>query len=132
MPQISDLTVKKADAVTDVVYQGLVPSAGDKSPAKWFLTAAGAAPVYRPSLVLLSEDNGNRTARRFKGTYRYPVWATGTDGVTRIIDTYVEEFTITRPVGMSDTAVAEAVAQRSRLGLTTLYRDAVIQGYAPT
>jgi hypothetical protein len=33
---------------------------------------------------------------------------------------------------MSDVAVAEAVAQKARLTLTTLFRDAVIAGFAPT
>lgn len=40
MPNMANITVKKADGTTDVVYTALTPSAGDKTSARWSLTAS--------------------------------------------------------------------------------------------
>lgn len=132
MPQIATLTVKKADNTTNVVYDALVPSSGDKSPALWYLTAAGAAPAFRPQLSLQSAWNGPRTARRLQVGYKYPVWATGTDGVTRIVDTLIIDATILRPAGMADSTALEAIAQFAHLVDAQNVRDSVTSGHSPT
>lgn len=132
MPQQATLTVKKADNTTNVVYDAQVPSSGDKSPALWFLTAAGSAPRFRPSLSIQSQSNAAKTTRRLSVVYKYPVWATGTDGITRVVDEVIVEAMITRPVSMADSSVLEAVAQFAHLMDTTNVRDSAIVGFAPS
>lgn len=39
MPQMANITVKKADGTTDVVYTALTPAGGDNSPARWSANA---------------------------------------------------------------------------------------------
>lgn len=132
MPQISALVVKKADNTTNVTYDAQVASSGDSSPSIHYLTAAGSAPAFRPSLTVTTKWNGNRTARIITEVYKYPVWAIGSDGVTRIIDTYIKEVKTTRPTTMADGSVLEAQAQYCHLGDMTLIRDVHVQGFAPT
>ena len=66
MAQISDITVKKADGTTDVVYVAATPSAGDKSPAVWTQNAFSGIQGFRPRFEVQTQDNGAGNVRQMR------------------------------------------------------------------
>jgi hypothetical protein len=132
MPQLANITVKKNDGTTDVVYTGVVPSAGDKSPAVWRSNSVGAAMAFRPEFRLTSQSNANRTLRRVEGTYTYPTTATDSAGKTVVADRGFINFSAGVPQSMPDADVNEFVSQGLNLLVSTLVKDSVKTGYAPT
>lgn len=132
MPQLANITVKKNDGTTDVVYTGVVPSAGDKTPAIFRSNTVGTAPNQRPELRVMSDYNGPRTARRVSGSFMYPTVVTGTDGKISVADRGVLTYSFVLPQGMLDADINEAVSQAVNLLASTLIKDSFKQGYAPT
>lgn len=132
MPTMADITVKKNDGTTDVVYTAFTPSAGDKTPAAWKNQTVGTAQSHRPALSLMSRDNGVNTARRVEGTYTYPTLAVGTDGKTNVVDKYIIGFSAVLPKAMPDADVNEAVSQGCNLIASALIKSSLKIGYAPT
>lgn len=132
MPQIADLVVKKNDGATNVTYTAVVPSAGDRSAALWRNQSVGTAPGHRPALTVSSRPNGTGSARRVDVEFSYPSLVVGTDGKTNIADRFVMTGSMVVPNGMADADIAEAVSQNVNLLATTLFKDSVKAGYAPT
>lgn len=132
MPQIADITVKKNDDTTDVVYTQTVPSAGDKTQAIWRNNTVGTAASHRPELRISSQSNGPRTARRVEGSLVYPALVVGTDGKTSVTDRLILSINALIPLGMADDDVAEAVSQGVNLYASALVKDTLKTGYAPT
>lgn len=132
MPNMANVTIKKNDGITDVVYTAVVPSAGDKTSAIWKNQTVGTASAHRPELKLMSRDNGENTARRVEGTFTYPTLATGTDGKTNVVDKCIGNVSMVVPKGMPDADVNEAVSQCFNLFAAALLKDSFKTGYAPT
>nr|QDH88716.1 MAG: hypothetical protein H2Rhizo321630_000002 [Leviviridae sp.] len=132
MPQIANITVKKNDGTTDVVYTAVAPSAGDKSPAVWRNNTIGTAAAHRPELRLQSTSNGPRTVRRLDATFSWPVTATGSDGRVTVTDKVPVTLSAAIPLGVADSDVNEAVAQAMNLFASTLFKSSVQSGFAPT
>lgn len=132
MPQMANITVKKNDGTTDVVYTQVVPSAGDKSPAIWKNNTIGTAASHRPELKIVSRDNGLNTARRVELNYVYPTLVTGTDGKVSVADRLPITISASVPKGMPDADVNEAISQCMNLAGSVLLKDSFKSGYAPT
>lgn len=132
MPQLANITVKKNDGTTDVVYTGVVPSAGDKSPAVWRSNSVGTAIAFRPELRLSSQSNGNRTLRRLEGSFTYPTTVVDSAGKTSVADRGFINFSIGVPQGMPDADVGEFISQGCNLIAAQLIKDSAKSGYAPT
>lgn len=132
MPQMADITVKKNDGTTDVIYTAFTPSAGDKTPAAWKNLTVGTAQAHRPDFRLVSRDNGTGSGRRVDGTYTYPSLVTGTDGKTSIADKLILNISAIVPKNMADADVNEAVSQGCNLVASTLIKGSLKIGYAPT
>lgn len=67
MPTMANITVKKFDGTTDIVFDALSGSGGDGSPAVWRQDTGAAAglPVgLRKSFKLWTTWNGPKTADR--------------------------------------------------------------------
>lgn len=132
MPSIANIVVKKNDGTTDVTYTAVVPSSGDKNPAVWRNNSVGTAAAHRPEYRLSSESNGPRTARRVREVFVYPTTTVGTDGKTYVQDKAIKEVTWTLPINMPDADLNEFVSQGANLDASTLVKDSVKSGYAPT
>lgn len=130
MPNMANLTVKKADGTTDVVYTALAPSAGDKTSARWCLTAASTKANLRPTLECTSRYNNARTARNISFTLKYPEVAS-VAGVDTIIGTGIVTVQGVVPLQVSDSVLAETIAQAANLFKAALMQDSFKQGYAP-
>lgn len=133
MPALADITVKKADGSTDIVYTGIVPSAGDKTPAVFRSNSAGGAIGQRPELRIQSTSNGDGSQRRITASYSYPALFTDANTGRISVDKRMNfSLTASVPVEMPDAALAEAVEQGFNLVSSTLVKASVKQGYAPT
>lgn len=130
MPQMANITVKKADGTTDVVYTALNPAGGDNTSARWQATALGAAAALRPTCEVRSRDNGNKDARVVQMQYTYRDVRV-VDGVDTIVGTIPMTISATVPKHILDTVIAEAVHQGGNLFVSVLMREAFKTGYAP-
>lgn len=133
MPNIANITIKKADGTTDITYNAAVPSAGDKSPAVWTADTVTGVQGLRPRLELKTQNNGSGTLRQVHVSFKYPV--TYADPVTGV-DTYLAsvEFagTLFAAKKLTTTQWDEAFQQLGNLLSSTLVRNSVQVGYAPT
>lgn len=132
MPQIANITVKKNDGITDVTYTAVVPSAGDRSAALWRSQTVGSAAAQNPNVSMTSRFNDARTARRVELTMNFPSVVTGTDGIPKISDKVVLAVQAVVPLNMPTVDVNEAVSQLCNVVASTLVKDSVKTGFAPT
>lgn len=132
MPSLANITIKKNDGTTDIVWNGKVPSSGDKNPALWRSDAVGAAAAFRPAFSLQSQFNGPKTARRMTFDFTYPVTTVDAGGKTVVADKVIYSGSALLPMGMTDTDLAEAISQFANLMASTLVKDCFKAGYSAT
>lgn len=130
MPNMANITVKKADGTTDVVYTALTPSAGDKTSARWSLTAFSTKANLRPTLECTSRYNNARTARNISMTLKFPEIAS-VAGVDSVIGTGIVTIQGVVPLQVSDSVISELIAQSANVFKTVLVQDSFKIGYAP-
>jgi len=132
MPNMANITVKKNDGTTDVVYTQQIPSAGDKSPAIWRNLTVGTAAAHRPELKVHTQSNGTASARRVNFNYMYPTLVTGSDGRTSVSDKLLITISALVPMGMPDVDLNEGVSQGLNLASSVLIKDTLKSGFAPS
>lgn len=128
--QMADITIKKADGVTNVVYSQLTASAGDRSPAVWRNNTSAALRGNRATFTMESHPNGPGTARRVTCKHSYPITRI-VDAREEIVATIPTEFTSVLPQGLSDSEISEAIEQAVNMFAATLIRQSIALGYAP-
>lgn len=131
MPQMASITVKKADGTTDIVYNAVMPSSGDKTPAVWRANEVSTIPKHRPVFSILTKDNGPRTARHVSGVFKFPAVST-VGGVETQSATVPLSFEGTLPTTIDAAVVKEAVYQFGNLLVAELVRAQLEEGYAAT
>lgn len=133
MPAGSNITVKKDDNTTDIVYTFQVPSSGDGTPAVWKCTTIGTSQAHQPELRLSASEADGGQSRRLRATYQYPQIAT--DSTTSLISV-VNKATCSVewkfPKGMTSLDVNEFVSQLSNLLDDTVVKNCLKAGYSAT
>lgn len=131
MPAMANLTVKKADGTTDIVWTALSPSAGDKVPAIWRSQTVGAAVAFRPEFRLWSYGVPSGLQRAVKSSLVYPILQV--DGtVTKVIG-YCTQVTETKLLlAAPDADAGEAVYQGFNLVGHASVKQAVKEGFSFT
>lgn len=131
MPSMANIAVMKNDGTTSVTYTALTPSAGDKVAAQWRNEAADTRPGRRPVFTLVTSANGNETGRRFESTFTYPVNVTENGVVKQYL---IGPFKCTGfiPNYVESADINEAVSQNGNLLVSTLIKDSLKAGFAPT
>lgn len=133
MPNMADITVKKADNTTNVVYVAATPSAGDKSAAVWTLNASSGTLSHCPRFELQTQDNGTGTIRQVRSKYSFPIVYTDTTTSQEVLlKSLGFDGIFYMPKELTTTAWNEAWAQLGNLLCSTLVRSAIQAGYAPT
>lgn len=136
MPQMANITVKKNDGTTDVVYNAKSPSAGNGVPAVWRADAVGSAASHRPELRVTSKDIRfmGEEAREIHATYAYPQLVTDTNlgGMTIVKRRALGMYTAKVPKDMPAADLNEFASQLANLIVSTLLKDCVKDGFAPT
>lgn len=127
-----DLTVKKYDGTTDVVYTLLTAAAGDRTPAAWRNNSASGTIGQKPTFTMTSRSAGNGTARAIDFVFRWPSVYTDTTGVTRVRSTGQFKGTFVMPLDATDVDLQEAAAQCLHLLAHGGTVEVCKTGYAPT
>lgn len=130
MPSMANITVQNA-AAANVIYVAKVPSAGDRSPAKWTQDAMNLVPGFRGKFDVVTRENGNQNGRIIEGNFSYPVTAT-VNGVETLLGTIPLRFSGTLPTTLDSTKVNDAFVQFGNLLASALIRSVASEGYAPT
>jgi len=130
MPNQANITIKAADGTTDVVYTALTPAAGDRTPARWANISANARANLRPTAEMTSRFNNARSARHVDFVLKYPEVAS-VNGVDQVVGTALMSATCVVPLQVTDSVIAEAVAQFGHLLNNALVSGSVKAGYAP-
>lgn len=134
MPAIADITVKKNDGTTDIVYAAKVPSSGDNT-AALFRSDAHAAPYagLKPELNVASKWNGDKTVRRVNLLGKYHAYATdSTTTISTKIGSITMDLTFALPQSIPQADIDEGVSQLSNLINSALIRSCLKAGFAPT
>lgn len=131
MPNMANITVKKADGTTDVVYTAVAGSSGDKTPAIWRCQTVGQSPAEYPTLTLASRSNGANTARRVDFAYTWPTTSQDAGG-NKVVNgraNLVGSFLV--PQNQTTSVIQEQVYQALNLLASSLVKQAVAEGFAP-
>lgn len=131
MPQMANITVKKADGTTDVVFTSMTPSSGDGVAAQWRANGSGASAAVRAVATCSSKFNGAKTARRVDLTFNYPQVET-VGGVETVVNRLPFVLSVPIPLSATDAAISEAVAQATNFFASALIRDSLKAGYSPS
>lgn len=135
MPSMASITVKKNDGTTDVVFDAVAASGGDKSPAVWRQDTgqpAGLPVGLRPLVKMQTQSNGPGSARIMTVEAVFP-YATQ-DSTTTVYsskDQVVFKATLTLPQALPAASLNEAVSQVFNLMASTLFKDSGKSGFAP-
>jgi len=131
MPQMANITIKKADGTTDVVYNQNSPSSGDKTSAVWSPGAVGGSRGLRPELRITANPNAAKTVRYVNGIVAWPVVQT-IASVPTVTDRNSFSFQIQVAEKTPDTDVNELVEQAVNLLKSQLVRDTLKERFAPS
>lgn len=133
MPSMANITIKKADGTTDIVYTALTPSAGDKVPAQWRVESIGSVAGNRPVYSVVSRYTVDRKARIVEGKLTYPeTYTDSTTGIVSVRNREVFSHSSVVHLDVADAIVAELVAQGANLQKSILIQDVLKSGFAPT
>lgn len=133
MSAIANVTVKKADGTTDIVYTAIQPAPGDNAFAIWRQENASVAVAFRPVLKMRVSDNGPKTARKPHLEYSYPFTYTDTTtGLVKQAHIVLSSSDFLIPTEVPDTTIAEAVHQYTNLLVSAHVRDSIKAGISPT
>ncbi len=133
MPNQADIVVKKADGVTNVTYVGVAPSAGDKTPAIWRLSAASPKLGFQPIFTMKTAPNANGTFRHANFAMTFPVIHTDTPTGLVVLDGNLSlDAHMSLDANLSTTDYNEAFAQFGNLIVSTLIRSSIGVGYSPS
>jgi hypothetical protein len=130
MPQAANITVKKYDGTTDVVYAVQQPSAGDNQPAVWKDETTGTVLAGRPTLKLTARDNGTGKARRLSASYLYPKVRTDASTQTVVQGGASGEASFLVPQDMTMSEIREFSAQFTNLLASALIKSCIQTGYS--
>jgi hypothetical protein len=131
MPQAADLTIKKADGSTDIVWTLKQPASGDGSAAVWRSDTIGDSPAVRPEFRVTSKSSQGGV-RHVNGTISYPSFVEDADGIQVVQGVGFCNFHFAIPPGMLDSDALQLAAQAANLLDTTLMVSVNSTGFAPT
>lgn len=135
MPTMANLTVKKKDGVTDIVFDAIAASGGDTSPAIWRQDTGAAAglPVGLRALFRMFQAwNGPKTARVIRMLMRFPYAVQDTTTTLYSAkDSVAIDISVTVPQSIPAASIGEAVYQGLNLAAATLVKQSADTGYAP-
>jgi len=131
MTQAADITVKKADGTTDIVWTLMQPASGDGSAAIWRSNTVGDSPAVRPQLTVTSKAAASGV-RHVNGTLSYPSFVEDADGIQQIQGVNYFNFHASIAPGALDSDSTQMAAQAANLLASTIMKAVNASGFAPT
>jgi len=132
MAAAANISIKKADGTTNIVYSLLAASGGDRSPAVWRSSTAPGTSGQQPFFQQATRSNGDNTARRIDVTFVYPSVYTDTSGNTLVRSKFVFTGSGALPLDCTAADAAEMGAQLGNLMADAMVKAAFQSGYAAT
>lgn len=133
MAQQANITIKKADGTTDVVFTALSPSAGDKTPAIWRSESVGSIAANRPLLSVSARASADKKARIVNVSYSFPeTYTDSTTGLVKVNTSFRAQVQIVVPQNQTDASIQEAAAQFGNLMDHADIQMAIRSAIAPT
>lgn len=130
MAAMADLTVKKYDGTTNIVYVAKTGAAGNGQPALWRADSVSTTPAMCPTFSLSAAPNAKGTTRIMKYEFDLPVLQL-VNGVQTIVGHQKGNGVIPVLQNADWDQVKEGIAQQLNLLATALVRTSVLEGYAP-
>lgn len=131
MPSIANITIKKNDGTTDIIFTAASPSSGDNTPAVWKSTTVGNAPAHQPEFRLVGREAKKGASRSLRSTFQYPQIVTNsTTSQTTVVSRALASTDWAFDKSMSQTDINEFVTQYANLLVSTLVKDCVKSGYS--
>lgn len=133
MASATAITIKKNDGVTDVIYNVIAASGGDKSPAVFRSTSSIGTPGQQPELRIWSANNGANTGRKIVAEFTFPkVYTDTTTSLTKVQNRGNIQVSGLLPLEMDAATANEFGAQFGNLMASILIKSAFQTGYAAT
>lgn len=133
MVAATDITIKKADGTTNIVFSLVASSGGDTAPALWRSNTATGTIGQRPSFQISSKWNGPKTARRVDMSGTFPsVYTNASTGQTEVRGQIPFTASFAVPVNITSADLNEAAAQLTNLISSGMAQGSISSGYAPT
>lgn len=131
MPTLANITVKKFDGTTDVIYTAVAGAAGDNNPALFRNNTVGTTLAQRPTLLVKSKDNGPRTGRRVSVDFSWPTTTVDAGGNVSVNGRMAGTASVLVPQNQTTETINEQCAQFANLLASALIKASFIEGHAP-
>lgn len=132
MSTIANITVKKNDGTTDVIYGALEGRSGD-NPARWKAPALGATPATQPEFRVASKPVLNSAKAKVVATFVLPYSViNSTTGVTSVVDRELFRLEYTGSFDIPSAVRDEAVSQGMNLLASTSFKTMLKELMAAT
>lgn len=132
MPNMANITVKKADGTTDITFTAMNPAGPDGTRALWRCNSVGANPNQRPYFEYLGKASKDGTRRETQSNFVYPIVVVNpVTGISSIAGYYTEKIERKLTLSAPDADAAEAVAQAANLNASTLIKSCSATGFGP-
>jgi hypothetical protein len=129
----ADITVKKNDGTTDIVWTLIAASGGDKSPALWRSNTAAGTLGQKPWFQIVAKSNGAGDVRRVDVSGKFPsVYTNTTTGQTETRSTMTFSGSFAIPQNIAQADIDEFGSQLTNLVASVISKVAVKSGFAPT
>jgi hypothetical protein len=129
MSTIANLTVKKNDGTTDIVWTALSGQGGPNLPATYASQTVGSALAHQPTMTFVAKDSGDKETRRMNFQVIYPYLVTDSASNVTVPRKGQVDVSFAMPMVMTATQWNECVSQTINL-LTALKAD-IKAGTAP-
>lgn len=130
--KMSNITVKGADGVSDVLFTAIIGAANDRSPAIWRNLSGSTVPMAQPEFSMGSHDNGNKSARRISHSGVWPVaFADPGTGLFKVSTQASHSGSFVLPSNMAPDKIKDFVYQYTNWLASELIRQATCDRYAP-
>lgn len=133
MPNMANITIKKADGTTSVTLTALNPSGGDRSLALWRDMASSTLSGAQTELTCSSKEAAGGTQRivTWKLRMRYAV-TDSTTGRIIVVKEAPASASITVDKGVPDNIHSELAAQFANVLASVLANQVNTTGFSPT
>lgn len=132
MPTAANMTIKKNDGTTDIVYDVVLKAGPDGSPTRWQQNAGQPAAFpagLRPRFEGTSQANGSKTTRQVRYKYTRPWAVLQADGTYLLKGKPLMDVVFHIPVDMPQSEIDEFASQGINALSNTQSRDGVKATY---
>ncbi|DAD51294.1 coat protein [ssRNA phage Gerhypos.1_28] len=133
MPAAANITVKKSDGTTDIVWTAIAASGGDKSPAYFRSDTATGTVGQKPIFSVVARQNAAGDVRRVDVSGSFPsVYTNASTGQSEVRSKMNFSGSFAVPQNITAADINEFSAQIPNLIASALIKATIAAGFAPT